>query len=74
MAEMLPIQRTAKTHLSIDHKAINHISNSEGDHLLTLTRVFCWVFVFVFFFRVLRATLECFTMEMSPLPMNYYNL
>ena len=48
MAEMLPIQRAAKTHLSIDHKAINHICKLDGDYLLTLTRVFCWVFLFFF--------------------------
>ena len=45
MAEMFTIlQRTAKTHLSMDHKAINLISKSDGNHLLTLTRVFCGVF------------------------------
>ena len=65
---MLPIQRTAKTHLSIDHKAINHISKSDGDYLLTLTR-----FLLVFF-RVLRATRECFTMKMSPLQLKDYKL
>ena len=50
MAEMLPIQRAAKTHLSIDHKVINHISKSDGDYLLTLTR-FLLVFLLLLFFQ-----------------------